>query len=94
MLRMPLDWHADTGRWSAMLPLLLAGDDCVPSPVPRFVTRLLCEHCETHYLTDTPAAQVCPHCGRTLLYVATWDLRLEAAPRWWRAVEGIAIWLG
>jgi hypothetical protein len=86
MIDLLLDWRT-AGRWrcSGALRGLFAGEGGIPAlPLPRFVTRWLCQACETHYLGTESAPQYCPRCHRPLGYVASWDLLEEGAPRWWR----------
>jgi hypothetical protein len=85
MMNLLLDWHS-LGRWGSCVGLrgLLADEGGIPSlPLPRYVLRWLCWHCEQLFLSTDTEAQPCPQCGRTLAFVAKWDLCAERAPRWW-----------
>jgi hypothetical protein len=86
MIDLCLDWRS-IGRWGSCVGLrgLFADEGGIPSlPLPRYVLRWLCAHCEQHFLSTDPEAQPCPRCGRALAYVASWDLMREHAQRWWR----------
>jgi hypothetical protein len=85
MIDLFLDWRT-AGRWGSLGGLrgLLAGEGGIPAlPPPRYVLRWLCQACECHFLGTDPDPQDCPRCGRTLAYVASWDLLAEYSPRWW-----------
>jgi hypothetical protein len=88
-LFMETDWRT-AGRWGSYggLPSLLAGDGLTPLPVPRFVWRLACLHCEQLFLSADDQPQSCPQCQRRLQLVAKWDLCRERDPRWWRDAPG------
>ena len=72
------------GHWGA-LPLLrlLAGDGIPQVPLPRYVLRFACLHCERHYVGTDPGQQYCPDCDRPLRFTGEWDLCREYAPKWW-----------
>ena len=83
-----LDWR-HSGRYGPLYePLLLAGDITMPPSSRRFVLSFRCGQCHGTYLAAAPidAVQRCPDCGAPLRRMPNraWDLREEAAPRWWR----------